>query len=127
MQRPARRPQLLLAGGEVDRVVGLAPIRSAAAGTHEAAIAKPSQVVGDEIRRRVEPFGQLPDRAIASDQFSKQAPAQRVRDQLDEPRRVLEVRGDKSRVQALDALAWSGRSCWDAGCVAHVAHQLLAA
>jgi hypothetical protein len=124
MECPASRPQLPLTGGQVDRVVGVAPIRCAAAGSHESTVAQLAQVIGDEILRLVQAFGELPDRSIALDQFSKQAPSQGVRNQPGELRRALAVSRDTSRAHTRATELFVVRCALSA---VHVAHQSFAA
>ena len=50
-----------------------------------------SQAIGHEVLRRLQALGQFPDGPITRCQLTKQPPSQRVLDQLDEPRRTLEV------------------------------------
>jgi hypothetical protein len=74
--------------------------------------------------RLVQAFGELPDRPIALDQFSKQAPWQGVRNQPGELRRALAVSGDTSRAHTRATELFVVRYALSA---VHVAHQSFAA
>ncbi len=62
MQSAARGVEFALAGGEIDRVVGVAPVRRAAAREDESAVAELAEVIRDETLRLVDELGQFPTR-----------------------------------------------------------------
>ena len=72
------------AGGEIDRVVAVAPVGRASARRHESSVAEQAQVVRHQVLGLVEQDRQLLDGPVALHQLSHQAPPQRMRGQPQE-------------------------------------------
>ena len=69
MQGGTCRVEFVAAGGEVDRVVAVAPVGGASVGGDEAAVSKETQVVRHQVLRLVDEGHQLLDGSIAADQL----------------------------------------------------------
>ena len=88
MQRTAGGLERLATGHQVDRVVAVAAVRRTTTRRHQPTITQQTQVVRHQALRLIDQHHQLPNGPIAAHQLSQQPPAQRMRRQTDERRRV---------------------------------------
>ena len=107
MQSSAGSLEFTLAGGEIDRVVRVAPVRRAATREHESTVAKLAEVIRDETLGLVDELGQLRHGPVAADQLAQQSPANGVRSQPHEGGRRIGDRGERAlpRERTLDRVS----------------------
>jgi len=94
MQSSAGGVEFTLAGGEIDGVVRVAPVRRATAREHESSVAKLAEVIGDETLGLIDELGQFRHGPVAADQLAQQSPANVVRSQPHEGGRRIGDRED---------------------------------
>ena len=87
MHRSACRHEELAEAGEVEPVVGVAPISRALAGRHQPSRPELPEVVRDEVLGLSHQLSDLADPPVAAREVAQKLPAQWVRDQLQELKR----------------------------------------
>ena len=94
MERTASRRQQSADAGKVEPVIGVPPVGGASPRRDETAMPELAEVIGDEVLRLADKFGEFVDDPVASGELPEQPPAERV------PRKLQEVgRGDMGRVR----------------------------
>ena len=87
VQRRRRSGEQVPATSQLGPVVGVAPIGRAAPGRHQPRRPQLPEVIGDQALPLAGRSRELADAAITARQRAEQRPAQRVADELEEPRR----------------------------------------
>src|SRR5262245_44600678 len=97
MQGAPGRLQLRATAAEIDRVVAVASVGTAATGRDETTVAQEAQVVRHEVLRLADELRQLAHRAVALHELAQESPAQGMSREPHEIGRLADPDGGRAR------------------------------